>query len=185
MIKKLSFILLASGLVLSACSSDKEDENKKDKNHKQEENMEHMDHKSDSKVPKGMKTTEDSKFKKDDKVTITEGHMPGMKNAKGTVKGAYKTYAYEVTYTPKDGGEKVKNHKWVVNEEVADAPKEGFKKGDTVKLEADHMKGMKGSEAKIDDVNKTTVYVVDYKSTEDDKMVKNHKWMTSDELKAR
>ncbi|MGO1997777.1 MAG: DUF1541 domain-containing protein, partial [Staphylococcus equorum] len=27
--------------------------------------------------------------------------------------------------------------------------------------------------------------VVDYKSTENDKMVKNHKWMTSDELKSR
>ncbi|MGO2078440.1 MAG: DUF1541 domain-containing protein, partial [Staphylococcus equorum] len=109
----------------------------------------------------------------------------GMKNAEATVKGAYETYAYVVSYTPTNGDEKVSNHKWVVNEEVADAPENGFKKGDTVKLEADHMPGMKGAEAKIDDVNKTTVYVVDYRSTENDKMVKNHKWMTSNELKSR
>lgn len=108
-----------------------------------------------------------------------------MKNAKGTVKGAYKTYAYVVSYTPENGDKKVNNHKWVVNEEVADAPKNGFEKGDTVKLEADHMPGMKGAEAQIDDVEKTTVYMVDYKSTENDKMVKNHKWMTTDELKSR
>ncbi len=108
-----------------------------------------------------------------------------MKNAKGTVKGAYKTYAYVVSYTPTNGDEKVNNHKWVVNEEVADAPENGFKKGDTVKLEADHMPGMKGAEAQIDDVEKTTVYMVDYKSTENDEMVKNHKWMTTDELKSR
>lgn len=47
------------------------------------------------------------------------------------------------------------------------------------------MAGMKGAKAKIDDVKNTTVYMVDYKSTESDKMVKNHKWMTSDELKSR
>ena len=106
-----------------------------------------------------------------------------MKNAKGTVKEAYKTYAYEVSYTPTNGGDKVNNHKWVVNEEVADAPEHGFKKGDTVKLEADHMSGMKNAEAKIDGVEETTVYIVDYQSTDNDKMVKNHKWMTGDELK--
>ena len=135
MIKKFSFIILASGLILSACSSDKEAEDKKANNHKEE----HMEHKSDSKTPENMKSTNDGKFKKGDKVTITEGHMAGMKNAKGTVKEAYKTYAYEVSYTPTNGGDKVNNHKWVVNEEVADAPEDGFKKGDTVKLEADHM----------------------------------------------
>src|SRR5699024_11317943 len=113
MIKKFSFIILASGLILSACSSDKEAEDKKANNHKEE----HMEHKSDSKTPENMKSTNDGKFKKGDKVTITEGHMAGMKNAKGTVKEAYKTYAYEVSYTPTNGGDKVNNHKWVVNEE--------------------------------------------------------------------
>ncbi|ANK38490.1 MULTISPECIES: DUF1541 domain-containing protein [Staphylococcus] len=181
MIKKLSFIILASGLVLSACSNGSGEE----KDSKDQKHEEHMEHKSENKVPEDMESTEESKFKKDDEVTITAGHMPGMKNAEATVKGAYETYAYVVSYTPTNGDEKVSNHKWVVNEEVADAPENGFKKGDTVKLEADHMPGMKGAEAKIDDVNKTTVYVVDYRSTENDKMVKNHKWMTSNELKSR
>ncbi|MCT2597074.1 YdhK family protein [Staphylococcus warneri] len=182
MYKKLRFIILASGLVLSACSTGSKEENNGSKDKKEEK---HMEHKSESKTPDDMKRTDDSKFKKGDEVTITAGHMPGMKNAKGTVKGAYKTYAYVVSYTPENGDKKVNNHKWVVNEEVADAPKNGFKKGDTVKLEADHMPGMKGAEAQIDDVEKTTVYMVDYKSTENDKMVKNHKWMTTDELKSR
>ncbi|HDH5932100.1 TPA: DUF1541 domain-containing protein [Staphylococcus aureus] len=182
MMKKLSSIIVASGLVLSACSTGSKEENNGSKDQKEEE---HMEHKSESKAPDDMKRTDDSKFKKGDEVTITAGHMPGMKNAEATVKGAYETYAYVVSYTPTNGDEKVSNHKWVVNEEVADAPENGFKKGDTVKLEADHMPGMKGSEAKIDDVNKTTVYVVDYRSTENDKMVKNHKWMTSNELKSR
>ncbi|MDK9857880.1 DUF1541 domain-containing protein [Staphylococcus equorum] len=181
MIKKLSFIILASGLVLSACSNGSGEE----KDSKDQKHEEHMEHKSENKVPEDMESTEESKFKKDDEVTITAGHMSGMKNAEATVKGAYETYAYVVSYTPTNGIEKVSNHKWVVNEEVADAPENGFKKGDTVKLEADHMPGMKGAEAKIDDVNKTTVYVVDYRSTENDKMVKNHKWMTSNELKSR
>lgn len=47
------------------------------------------------------------------------------------------------------------------------------------------MSGMKNAEAKIDDVEETTVYIVDYQSTDNDKMVKNHKWMTGDELKTR
>jgi len=37
------------------------------------------------------------------------------------------------------------------------------------------MAGIKGAKAKIDDVKNTTVYMADYKSTENDKTVKNHK----------
>ena len=47
------------------------------------------------------------------------------------------------------------------------------------------MPGMKGATADVDDVKETTVYMVDYKSTDDGKTVKNHKWMTDDELKSR
>ncbi|EON80488.1 lipoprotein, putative, partial [Staphylococcus epidermidis 41tr] len=68
---------------------------------------------------------------------------------------------------------------------IKDAPKDGFSKGDTVKLEANHMSGMKGATAIIDNVKKTTVYVVDYKSKDNGKIIKNHKWMTGNELKAR
>ena len=58
-----------------------------------------MKHNDESKVPEGMKSTNEGEFKVGDKVTIT-GHMPGMKGAEATVKGAYKTYAYVVSYKP-------------------------------------------------------------------------------------
>jgi len=60
-----------------------------------------------------------------------------------------------------------------------------FKPGDKVTSTAGHMPGMKGVKANIDDVKETNVYMVDYKSKDNDKTVKNHKWMTGNELKAR
>lgn len=181
MIKKVSFIIIASGLMLSACSNNHE--GKEHANNQQHED--HMQRKDTQQLPDNMKQTKDGEFKKGDKVTITMGHMAGMKNAKGTVKGAYKTHAYVVSYKPTNGKKEVENHKWVVNEELADAPQKGFEKGDTAKLKADHMPGMKGAKATIDNVKHTTVYIVDYKSTDNGKLVKNHKWMTADELKSR
>ena len=144
-----------------------------------------MKHNDESKAPEDMTATTKGKFEQGDKVTITAGHMPGMKGAEATVKGAYKTHAYVVSYKPTNGDKKVNNHKWVVNEEIKEAPEHGFSAGDTVKIEADHMPGMKGATADVDDVKETTVYMVDYKSTDDGKTVKNHKWMTDDELKSR
>lgn len=179
MIKKVIFLILASALVLSACSN-KEEQSEEAKNHEG-----HMKHNDESKAPEDMTETAQGKFEKGDKVTITAGHMPGMKGAEATVKGAYKTHAYVVSYEPTNGDKKVNNHKWVVNEEIKEAPEHGFSAGDTVKLEADHMPGMKGATADIDDVEETTVYMVDYKSKDDGKTVKNHKWMTDDELKSR
>ncbi|MGV3245005.1 YdhK family protein [Staphylococcus sp. 11261D007BR] len=181
MFKKFMFITLGSMLVLSACSSG--DEQSEDT--KNQENESHMEHNDDSKSPKDMESTDEGEFQSGDKVTITAGHMPGMKGAEATVKDAYKTYAYVVSYEPTNGDDKVNNHKWVVNEEIKDAPEDGFSKGDEVELEADHMPGMKGATATIDDVKDTTVYTVDYKSTEDGETVKDHKWMTGDELEAR
>ena len=176
MIKKVIFLILASALVLSACSN-KEEHSEGTNNHK--------DHNDESKAPEDMTATTKGKFEQGDKVTITAGHMPGMEGAEATVKGAYKTHAYVVSYKPTNGDKKVNNHKWVVNEEIKEAPEHGFSAGDTVKLEADHMPGMKGATADVDDVKETTVYMVDYKSTDDGKTVKNHKWMTDDELKSR
>ncbi|HCQ3502191.1 TPA: DUF1541 domain-containing protein, partial [Staphylococcus aureus] len=48
-----------------------------------------------------------------------------------------------------------------------------------------HMSGMKNAAANIDNVKKTTVYVVDYKSKDSGNIIKNHKWMTGNELEAR
>ena len=109
---------------------------KKDKDTNDQKSESHMKHNDESKVPEDMKSTNEGEFKVGDKVTITAGHMPGMKGAEATVKGAY-------------------------------------------------MSGMKGATAIIDNVKKTTVYVVDYKSKDNGKIIKNHKWMTGNELKAR
>jgi len=43
------------------------------------------------------------------------------------------------------------------------------------------MEGMEGVTAKIDSAEETTVYVVDYTSTNGEK-IKNHKWLTESEL---
>ncbi len=94
-----------------------------------------MNHHSESKALEDMTSTKKEKFKPGDKVTITTAYMLGMKSAEGTVKGAYKTHAYVVSYKPKNEDEKINNHKLVVNEEIKDAPEKGFEKGDIVKLE--------------------------------------------------
>ena len=46
----------------------------------------HMKHNDESKVPEDMTSTNEGEFKVGDKVTITAGHMPGMKGAEATVK---------------------------------------------------------------------------------------------------
>ena len=45
-----------------------------------------MKHNDESKVPEGMKSTNEGEFKVGDKVTITAGHMPGMKGARSYCK---------------------------------------------------------------------------------------------------
>ena len=40
-----------------------------------------MKHNDESKVPEDMTSTNEGEFKVGDKVTITAGHMPGMKGA--------------------------------------------------------------------------------------------------------
>lgn len=171
--KRLIAVVASAGILLSGCGANEEA--------KHDEHA-HMNHNSEA-TPSNMKVAENPKYKKGDKVTLTEGHMPGMKDAEGVVKEVYTTHVYEVSYQPKNGDKKVSHHKWVVNEELKDAPKSGLKKGDKAEITANHMDGMKGAEATIDDVHKTDVYVVDYKDTKTGKTVKDHKWMTEDELK--
>lgn len=79
----------------------------------------------------------------------------------------------------------MKNHKWVIQEEIKGAGNEQLKAGSEVTLEADHMKGMKGAKATIDSAEKTTVYMVDYAPTTGGEKVKNHKWVTESELSAK
>nr|WP_254771319.1 YdhK family protein [Psychrobacillus sp. OK028] len=57
-----------------------------------------------------------------------------------------------------------------------------FKVGSHAIIEADHMEGMKGAEAKIVGAYDTTVYTVSYTPTTGGKRVENHKWVIHEEL---
>ena len=122
------------------------------------------------------------KFDVGDTVVLSADHMPGMKGAEATVSGAFDTTTYSISYTPTDGGDPVKDHKWVVHEELEDPGKAPLKKGAKVTVNADHMPGMKGAEATIDSATDETVYMVDI--TTDEMEMTNHKWVAESEMKS-
>lgn len=134
-------------------------------------------------APAGIVDANAPKYPVGTEVTLTTDHMEGMKGAPAKIVGAYKTTTYAVDYTPTDGGTPIKNHKWVVQEELKDAGKTPLKVGDKAVLEADHMPGMKGAEATISQVTDQTVYMVDYEAN--GMTMKNHKWVTEDEIAPR
>ena len=74
---------------------------KKDKDTNDQKSESHMKHNDESKVPEDMTSTNEGEFKVGDKVTITAGHMPGMKGAES-----------------KDNGKIIKNHKWMTGNEL-------------------------------------------------------------------
>lgn len=165
-------------LVLGACNTSVDEDNTSGTHNTSEE------------TPSTMKKAENPKFKDGEEVIVKADHMEGMKNAEGEVIKSFDTIAYVVTYTPTNGEDKVKDHKWVVQEEIKDAGNDEIPAGSDVVLEADHMEGMKGAEAHIENSEKTTVYMIDYKPTDEDmsmsdKVVKNHKWVTEEELEAK
>jgi hypothetical protein len=180
-------------LVLGACSNNNEEsngnkgsENEEPKMEEKEEmeDMDHgeMNHSGSGEVPEGLEEAADPEFEVGSKAMIEADHMPGMKGAKAVIAGAYDTTVYTVTYKPTTGGEKVKNHKWVIHEELENPAEEPYKPGDEVVLNADHMKGMKGAAATIGSAEETTVYMVDYMPTDGGEEVTNHKWVTESEL---
>ncbi|MFD1362797.1 DUF1541 domain-containing protein [Lentibacillus salinarum] len=185
-------IVLFMSVVLAACGGNDDTEsdsntNKEDnssENSEMDEESDHsdMDPSSSGEVPDDLAKAEDPKYPVDSEAEITADHMEGMKGAIGTIEGAYDTTAYVVTYEPTDGGEKVENHKWVVHEEIENEEGQPYEQGDEVVLEADHMEGMEGATAKIDSAEDTTVYMVSYEDTDTGEEVKNHKWVTEDEL---
>jgi hypothetical protein len=187
----IGIITLTLMLALSACagnqkSSDK-NSNMDHKNMKMDQsNMDMGDmHSGSSTVPKGLKVAENPTYKVGSQATIKANHMEGMDGAEATIVGAYDTTAYAVTYTPTTGGATVKNHKWVIHEEIKDVGSEPLKPGTEVTLEANHMEGMKGAKGTIDSAEHTTVYMVDYTPTTGGEKVKNHKWVTESELSAK
>lgn len=141
-----------------------------------------MEHDQSGELPEGIEPAEDPVYAVGESVTIQTDHMPGMEGAEGTIVGAFDTTAYEVSYTPTDGGDPVENHKWVVAEEIKEFDGEPIGPGTEVTLEANHMPGMEGATATIDSYLDSTVYMVDYEDTETGETVRNHKWVTDDEL---
>lgn len=185
---------------LSACNTD---DTQTDMNEQMEENMgqdsedmddqmdEHMDgedghmgmdHSSDGEVPDDLVEAQDPMYEVGSQAIIETDHMPGMQGAEATISGAYDTTVYTVSYTPEGGGDPVEDHKWVIHEELEDAPGEPYAVGDEVVLDADHMEGMDGATATIDSAEQTIVYMIDFTTTDTDEQVSNHKWVTEDEL---
>ncbi|WP_390628897.1 YdhK family protein [Bacillus litorisediminis] len=58
-------------------------------------------------------------FKPGDEVILEAAHMEGMEGATAVIDSAEQMTVYMVDYTPTDGGEKVKNHKWVTESELS------------------------------------------------------------------
>lgn len=144
--------------------------------------MMNMEHDESGELPEGIQEAENPEYAVGDEVTIQTDHMMGMNGAQGEIVGAFDTVAYEVSYTPTNGGDPVMNHKWVVQEEIADSGNDIIEDGTDVTLEAFHMEGMEGAEATIESSNDTIVYMIDYQPTNGGEVVKNHKWVTEDEL---
>ena len=159
--------------------SDHEDMDSGDSGH---ESGGHEGHAADGgDPPEGITKAADPKFDVGDTVVLSADHMPGMKDAEATVSGAFDTTTYSISYTPTDGGDPVKDHKWVVHEELKDPGKAPLKKGAKATVNAEHMPGMKGAEATIDSATDETVYMVDIKT--DEMEMTNHKWVVDSEMK--
>ncbi|ART79015.1 YdhK family protein [Oceanisphaera avium] len=115
-------------------------------------------------------------------VIIKSEHNKGMKDAKATIVGAYETVAYSVTYKPSNGEPEISDSKWIVDEEIVDENDVAFEVGDKVTTTANRQPGMQGTEVTIETVRPTTVYMVDYVDSTNDKKVSNYKWLIEDEL---
>ncbi|ANU15173.1 DUF1541 domain-containing protein [Planococcus halocryophilus Or1] len=201
MIKK-KFLLLTmstlTAITLAACSDTEEDMNPADPetdvemNEDMDEDMNEeadaghgeMDHSSSGEVPEGLAESDSPTFEVGSQAIINADHMPGMDGAEATIVGAYDTTVYALSFTPTTGGEPVENHKWVIHEELEDAGDMPLSAGDEAVIAADHMEGMDGATATIDIAEETTVYMVDFTTTDSGDEVVNHKWVTESELSA-
>ena len=131
-------------------------------------------------APEGMISADNAKFPVGSEVQVRADHMPGMKGAEGKVVGVFNTTTYSVSYTPTDGSEPVKDHRWVVHEELENPGEAPLADGSEITINAEHMAGMKGAKGTVDYSTQEPVYMVDI---DDDGMtMKNHKWVTESEL---
>ncbi|OFR90346.1 DUF1541 domain-containing protein [Micrococcus lylae] len=183
--------VLGGALVLTGCSTDGDQDQATPSSTSQHEGHGSSGSSSDSggmehpmdggPAPEGIETAASPTYPVGTEVTLTADHMEGMDGANATIAGAYDTYTYAVDFTPSAGGEPVKDHKWVVQQEIKDAGDERLADGTEVTLEAEHMEGMKGAKATIASSTEETVYMVDYES--DGMTMTNHKWVVESELK--
>ena len=186
--------VLGGALLLTGCSSGDQDPSKAGPHHggssstsspaSSDGGMDHssMEHPMDGDpAPAGIEKAASPKYPVGTQVILTADHMMGMDGAKATIVGAYDTYTYAVNFTPTTGGDPVKDHKWVVQEEIEDAGDQRIADGTEVTLEAEHMKGMKGAKATIASSTDETVYMVDYEAG--GMKMTNHKWVVESEIK--
>ncbi|MGH2318680.1 YdhK family protein [Planococcus sp. SE5232] len=188
-----------TAITLAACGDTEEDavnpadpDNQVEMTEEMDENMDEedmghggMEHSSDGEVPEGLAEAENPTFEVGSQAIMSANHMPGMDGAEATIAGAYDTTVYALSFTPTTGGEPVENHKWVIHEELEDAGDTPLSAGDEAVIATDHMEGMEGATAIIDSAEETTVYMVDFTTTDTDEAVTNHKWVTESELSAQ
>ncbi|GGO01258.1 YdhK family protein [Saccharibacillus kuerlensis] len=188
--KRLALPTIMIALTLSACGNSEINESSSSTNTPVEHSsevtdhgdMHTMEHSNSAEIPEGLTEASDPEFPVGSQAIMEVDHMPGMKGAEATIVGAYDTTVYAVSYTPMTGGEPVRNHKWVIQEDLENPESEPHQPGDTVVLNTDHMSGMKGASATIDSAEQTTVYMVDYTPTTGGDPVRNHRWLTAEEL---
>ena len=58
-------------------------------------------------------------FQAGDTVTVEASHMEGMQGAEAIIESVEKTTVYMVDFTPASGNEEIKNHKWLVENELS------------------------------------------------------------------
>lgn len=133
-------------------------------------------------APEGIQPAANPKFPVGTEVEVLADHMPGMKGEDATVVGVFDTTTYSVSYTPTDGGALVKDHRWVVHEELDNPGAAPLADGTEITINAEHMKGMKGAKGTVDYSTQEPVYMITI--DDDDMVMKNHKWVTESELRA-
>ncbi|SFE61292.1 YdhK family protein [Trichococcus pasteurii] len=191
----MSLFSLSAAALLAACSTDTNTEEAsvgsesvsmesmvEESSSSSSEGMGDMVHDDSGVIPDGLMEAENPTYKVGESVIMQAGHMEGMEGAEATIVGAFDTIAYEVSYDPTNGDPRVENHQWVIQEEIMDAGTDPFGVGSEVMLEAEHTEGMSGATATIDAAETTTVYMVDYIDTVTGETIKNHKWVTEQEL---
>lgn len=136
---------------------------------------------SSGEVPSSLETAEEPTYPVGSEAVISADHMPGMDGAVAEISGAFDTTVYTVSYTT-DDGEEIEDHKWVIHEEVETSEDAPLAPGAEVVLKTDHMEGMYDAEAEIDSAEDTTVYMVDFETTDTEEAVQYHKWVTEEEL---